>query len=92
MPPAAGRPVLRIAWPVLRADRGPATSSWAGQPARTAIPGAAELIKIWNYEIGDTGQTIMRLYWDVNTARITGVLDQIRTTLVRLVRQQPFGL
>jgi hypothetical protein len=50
-------------------------------------PGAAELIKIWNYEIGDTGQTIMSLYWDVNTARITGVLDQIRTTLVRLVSE-----
>ena len=49
--------------------------------------GAADLIKIWNYEIGDTGQTIMRLYWDVNSARISGVLDQIRTTLVRLVSE-----
>src|SRR5262249_53599063 len=39
--------------------------------------GVADLMKIWNYEIRDTGQTIMRLYWDVNTGRIAGVLDQI---------------
>jgi hypothetical protein len=31
--------------------------------------------------------TIMSLYWDVNVARIEGVLDQIRTTLVRLVSE-----
>ena len=29
----------------------------------------------------------MSLYWDVNVARIEGVLDQIRTTLVRLVSE-----
>ena len=29
----------------------------------------------------------MALYWDVNVARIEGVLDQIRTTLVRLVSE-----
>ena len=37
-------------------------------------------------ELGERG-TIMSLYWDVNVARIEGVLDQIRTTLVRLVSE-----
>jgi AbiTii len=50
-------------------------------------PGAADLVKLMNYEMHDSGQTIMRLYWDVNIARITGVLEQIRTTLIRLVSE-----
>jgi AbiTii len=51
-------------------------------------PGSAELLKLWNYQRRDSGQgTIMALYWDVNVARIDGVLDQIRTTLVRLVSE-----
>jgi hypothetical protein len=40
-----------------------------------------------NHELHDSGQTIMALYWDVNAARIAGVLDQIRTNLVRLVSE-----
>ena len=50
--------------------------------------GTAELLKLWNYERQNSGNgTIMALYWDVNVARIEGVLDQIRTTLVRLVSE-----
>jgi hypothetical protein len=49
--------------------------------------GAADLVKLMNYEAQSSGQTIMRLYWDVNVARITGTLDQIRTTLIRLVSE-----
>lgn len=51
-------------------------------------PGSAELLKLWNHQRQGSGQgTIMALYWDVNVARIDGVLDQIRTTLVRLVSE-----
>ena len=51
-------------------------------------PGAAGLLTLWNHERQNLGGgTIMSLYWDVNAARIEGVLDQIRTTLVRLVSE-----
>ena len=61
----------------------------AGKTAiKMSPPGSAELLKLWNHQMhAATGQTIMALYWDVNTARIEGVLDQIRTTLVRLVSE-----
>jgi hypothetical protein len=48
-------------------------------------PGSAELTQLMNYEMQGSGQTVMALYWEVNIARISGVLDHIRTTLVRLV-------
>lgn len=55
---------------------------------KTSPPGAVELVKLWSYERRDSGQgTIMFLYWDVSVARIDGVLEQIRTTLVRLVSE-----
>jgi hypothetical protein len=50
-------------------------------------PGSADLVKLMNYEIHDSGQAIMRLYWSVNIARITGVLEQVRTTLISLVSE-----
>jgi hypothetical protein len=49
--------------------------------------GTPELLKLWNHQIHATGRTIMALYWDVNVGSIEGILDQIRTTLVRLVRE-----
>ena len=49
--------------------------------------GSAELIKMMNYQMQNSAQTIMALYWDVHIARIDGVLDQIRTTLIRLVSE-----
>jgi hypothetical protein len=61
----------------------------AGKTAVKMAPdGAADLVKLWNHERqSDGGGTIMSLYWDVNVARIEGVLDQIRTTLFRLVSE-----
>jgi hypothetical protein len=50
--------------------------------------GAAELVTLWNQEQQRTGGgTIMDLYWDVSVGRIEGVLEHIRTTLVRLVAE-----
>ena len=61
----------------------------AGNTAvKMSPPGTAELLTLWNHERQNSGGgTIMSLYWDVNVARIEGVLDQIRTTLVRLVSE-----
>ncbi len=61
----------------------------AGKTAvKMAHPGAAEMLMLWNHERQNSGNgTIMALYWDVNIARIEGVLDHIRTTLVRLVSE-----
>ena len=60
----------------------------AGKTAVKMGPdGSADLVKLMNYERQGSGQTIMALYWDVSTARIEGVLDQIRTTLIRLVSE-----
>ena len=49
-------------------------------------PGSADLITLMNHELQGQ-QTIMALYWDVNVARISGVLEHIRTTLIRLVSE-----
>jgi hypothetical protein len=43
-------------------------------------------VALWNQRPTYNG-TIMRLYWDVSVARIDGVLEQIRNTLVRLVSE-----
>jgi len=61
----------------------------AGKRAIEMAPdGAADLVTLWNQRpnFGGGGQ-IMRLYWDVSVARIEGVLEQIRNTLVRLVSE-----
>ncbi len=65
------------------------TARGTGQASvKMSPPGTAELVKLWNYERRSSGQgTIMFLYWDVSVARIDGVLEQIRTTLVRLVSE-----
>ncbi len=47
--------------------------------------GSAELMTLMNHQLQGSGQTVLALYWDVSIARIDGVLEQIRTTLVRLV-------
>jgi len=61
----------------------------AGKTAiKMSPPGAAELLKLWNHEQQQSGGgTIMAFYWDVNIGRIEGVLEHIRTTLVRLVAE-----
>jgi hypothetical protein len=61
----------------------------AGQTAvKMAHPCAAELVKLWNYQQQRSGGgTIMAFYWDVSIGRVEGVLEHIRTTLVRLVAE-----
>ncbi|WFE38072.1 hypothetical protein [Micromonospora sp. WMMD998] len=54
---------------------------------KLAPPGSAEAVKLMNYERSDQGAVVSRLYWSVSTARVEGILDQIRTTLVRLVSE-----
>jgi len=49
--------------------------------------GAADVVKMMNLEMQNAGQSIMALYWDVSISRLGGMLDQIRTTLVRLVSE-----
>ena len=60
----------------------------SGKTAVMMVPnGSADLVKLMNHEMQGSGQTIMSLYWNVNTARIEGTLEQIRTTLIRLVSE-----
>lgn len=54
---------------------------------KMAPPGAAELMSLMTHERQGQGVTVTGLYWDVHVARIEGVLDQIRTTLVRLASE-----
>lgn len=49
--------------------------------------GGAEVLKIMNYEQQKQGVSVHALYWDLSTAILEGALDQIRTTLVRLVSE-----
>jgi hypothetical protein len=60
----------------------------SGKTAVRMVPnGSAALVKLMNHEMQGSGQTIMSLYWEVNTARIEGTLEQIRTMLIRLVSE-----
>lgn len=63
----------------------------AGRAGETSVklapPGSAEVMKLMNYARRDQGITVTGFYWSVHIARIEGVLDQIRTTLVRLVSE-----
>lgn len=61
----------------------------AGKPSiKISPPGVAELMMLWNQEQQRSGGgTIMAFYWDVSIGRIEGVLEHIRTTLVRLVSE-----
>lgn len=54
---------------------------------KLAPPGSAEVMKMMTYERRDQGVTVTAFYWSVHIARIEGVLDQIRTTLVSLVSE-----
>jgi hypothetical protein len=56
------------------------------------IPMGADLVKIWNHEIGDRYEEIERVYWSVNKIIIRGVLDGIRTTLTELVAELRAGM
>lgn len=49
-------------------------------------PGGAGLVMLMNHE-AQPGNAVMALYWDVSVARLIGVLDQIRTTLIQLVSE-----
>ncbi len=49
--------------------------------------GAAEVVKMMNHLMQDRTRVVTNLYWDVSTARIEGVLEQIRTKLVGLASE-----
>jgi hypothetical protein len=61
----------------------------AGDKTVKLVPsGTSDLLMLWNQERqASGGGTIMALYWDVHIAGIEGVLDHIRTSLVRLVSE-----
>jgi hypothetical protein len=50
-----------------------------------APPGAAELAKLMTYQLQTQSRAVTQIYWAIHIARLEGVLDQIRNTLVRIV-------
>lgn len=56
-----------------------------GGAVKFALPGAAELVRVMNYESSDRFQNIHSLYWSVDGTTIASVGDNVRTTLVELI-------
>jgi hypothetical protein len=61
------------------------------QPITLAHPGAAHLVSYMNMS-GDYKGTIHRLYWQVSSVLITGVLDRVRVDLLTLVSEMQSGV
>lgn len=58
-----------------------------GGSVRLTLPGAQDLARLMDHEIGEPYQNITALYWDLGQTAIEGVVDQVRTTLVELVAE-----
>lgn len=59
-------------------------------PIRLLLPGAAEVARLMNHELqesGTHGQHVTTVYWVLSHSSVVGVLDRIRTTLVALVAE-----
>jgi hypothetical protein len=54
---------------------------------RLQPPLASELVRLMNHESGNPNLRLISLYWSVSPVAINGVLDQIRTTLTKLIAE-----
>jgi len=52
-----------------------------------SLPGASDIVRLMNHEIGDPSQQITSVYWAIAPSVVEGVIDQIRTALVQLVAE-----
>lgn len=62
-----------------------------GDTARLSLPGAADLVLLWNHESTVPGQHIQSVYWSVSVTTLHGVVDQVRTALTELVAEMRAG-
>jgi hypothetical protein len=59
-------------------------SRWNDETVNLQVPGAQELIVLWNQE---TGNRVTRLYWQVSRSAVVGVVAGVRTALTELVAE-----
>jgi len=59
--------------------------------AHLSLPGAADLVLLWNHESTVPYQHIQSVYWSVSVTSLHGVVDQVRTTLTELVAEMRAG-
>ncbi|MFE4175483.1 hypothetical protein ACFRR7_26170 [Streptomyces sp. NPDC056909] len=52
---------------------------------KLSVPGAADLVRYMNHDIGNPRQQITELYWAVAAPAVIGVIDQVRTALADLM-------
>ena len=64
----------------------PATRA-SRDPIRLGLPGGPELAKLMTYELRNHFRAVKRIYWNVSSIALVGVLDQIRNRLVALVAE-----
>lgn len=64
----------------------------SGDTIYLSLPGGADVARMMNYEIGDSYQQIIDVYWSVDPSAVTALVDQVRTTLVELVAELRAGL
>jgi len=55
-----------------------------GETVNLQVPGAQELIVLWNHE---TGNRVTRLYWQVSRSAVVGVVAGVRIALTELVAE-----
>ena len=54
---------------------------------KLGLPGGGDLARVMNAERGDPYQHIDRVYWSVAPVAVRGVVDHVRTSLVKLVAE-----
>jgi hypothetical protein len=59
--------------------------------AHLSLPGAADLVLLWNHESTVPYHHIQSAYWSVSVTSLHGVVDQVRTTLAELAAEMRAG-
>ncbi|CAN0484515.1 unnamed protein product, partial [Phaeothamnion confervicola] len=63
-----------------------------GGTLKMTLPGAQDLARLWDREVGDPYQHVTAIYWSLSRSAIAGVIDQVRTTLVELAAEMRAGM
>lgn len=63
-----------------------------GGAVKLTLPGAQDVARLMDHEIGEPYQNITAIYWSLSQTALDGVIDQVRTTLVELVAEMRAGM
>jgi hypothetical protein len=62
------------------------------ESVKLGFPMGQDLVALWNRQVGEPGQQIQRIYWNISKVPIHAILDRIRTALAELVAEMRAGM